>query len=414
MIRRAARAAWALALVLPLAAAPARGNVEEFATFAIAPQELDDESVLDHFLTRLPRAWRAEWARATGGLRTSQGCLTSGEWFMDTELKARAPLGDRAWFGIALLQSESDILAVRNLDLSFHFPQPAGAAFAMFRPSAEKAAQDFALGWETGADTSAFQMRATWTLEDVFNNFWAFRQTQVGGLSEPYERRPYEPALDVAVRRPGWRVGANAKWLTPSRKRIANLGGDQPLLHRELWGVAGGLEAERRIGVVTLEAAAQQRQARGHDRPLALGQVERVNYRRQWSAEGAVRARLPDERTEVEARYLYQSRLEFDGPRVGAAFLRVEDRVLNLDASRACGGRLTLRAGALHSRLGVARAHRTDYSFGTRNESRAYLGLAARFGRVRVAAIEGIELDPEPYEVWFVHDKGFLQLQTEF
>ena len=26
----------------------------------------------------------------------------------------------------------------------------------------------------------------------------------------------------------------------------------------------------------------------------------------------------------------------------------------------------------------------------------------------------GIELDPEPYEVWWVHDKGFLQLQATF
>jgi hypothetical protein len=28
--------------------------------------------------------------------------------------------------------------------------------------------------------------------------------------------------------------------------------------------------------------------------------------------------------------------------------------------------------------------------------------------------IEGIELDPEPYDVWLVHDKGFLQMQTRF
>jgi hypothetical protein len=27
---------------------------------------------------------------------------------------------------------------------------------------------------------------------------------------------------------------------------------------------------------------------------------------------------------------------------------------------------------------------------------------------------EGIELDDEGYEVWFVHDKGFLHLQTTF
>ena len=44
----------------------------------------------------------------------------------------------------------------------------------------------------------------------------------------------------------------------------------------------------------------------------------------------------------------------------------------------------------------------------------AYIGLALRFGRVRIAGIEGIELDPEHYEVWLVHDKGFLQQQMTF
>ena len=34
--------------------------------------------------------------------------------------------------------------------------------------------------------------------------------------------------------------------------------------------------------------------------------------------------------------------------------------------------------------------------------------------RVSVSGVEGIELDPEPYPVWFVHDKGFLQLQAPF
>jgi hypothetical protein len=33
---------------------------------------------------------------------------------------------------------------------------------------------------------------------------------------------------------------------------------------------------------------------------------------------------------------------------------------------------------------------------------------------VSLQAIEGIELDHEPYDVWFIHDKGFLHLQTTF
>jgi len=54
------------------------------------------------------------------------------------------------------------------------------------------------------------------------------------------------------------------------------------------------------------------------------------------------------------------------------------------------------------------------WTWGTRKESRAYLGLELLLGRVRVQGIEGIELDSEPYEVTFHHDKGFLQLQTTF
>jgi hypothetical protein len=62
----------------------------------------------------------------------------------------------------------------------------------------------------------------------------------------------------------------------------------------------------------------------------------------------------------------------------------------------------------------VARANPTEFSFGTRSESRLYLGLALRIGRIQVAGVEGIELDDEPYDVRIVHDKGFLQLQTTF
>ena len=53
-------------------------------------------------------------------------------------------------------------------------------------------------------------------------------------------------------------------------------------------------------------------------------------------------------------------------------------------------------------------------TYGTRNESRLYLGLTMRFARVVVHAVEALELDPEPYEVWGWHDKGFLSLQTHF
>jgi len=54
------------------------------------------------------------------------------------------------------------------------------------------------------------------------------------------------------------------------------------------------------------------------------------------------------------------------------------------------------------------------FSFGSRTETRAYLAAMARFGRVNLQIVEGIEVDHEPYEVWAVHDKGFVQLQASF
>jgi len=404
-----------VAATLLLVAAPAaRADVEEFSTFDIGLQEHDDESTLDHFLTRFPRAWADEWARTPMGIRTSQGCLTSGEWFVDTDLRARAPLGERAWLGVDWFQSESDIFHTTHLDLSFHFPIRFGTATAMFRPSGNKAAQDFALGWETGADTSAFQMKLVWTLEDVFNNFWAFRQTQVGNLSEPYDRRPYEPAIFLASRHAAWQVEAGAKWLTPSSKRVVDLNIGQPLYQRELWGAAGQARAEATAGRVTFELRGEARHTHIHDTPLGTTIENERWHRRQWSAEFATRVRI-DPRTTAEGRYLYQSRHQGSyATTSGSRLLVVDDRMLALEVLHEFGARLTARLGGLFDRIGVARDHWPEPSYGTRNESRAYVGLAVRFGRVLVSGTEGIELDPEPYEVWAVHDKGFLQLQTSF
>jgi hypothetical protein len=51
---------------------------------------------------------------------------------------------------------------------------------------------------------------------------------------------------------------------------------------------------------------------------------------------------------------------------------------------------------------------------GPRRESRAYLGASARFGQVTVSAVEGFELDDEPYDVFGLHDKGFVQVTARF
>jgi len=42
------------------------------------------------------------------------------------------------------------------------------------------------------------------------------------------------------------------------------------------------------------------------------------------------------------------------------------------------------------------------------------VGLLAKFGNVSVEGTEGIELDTEPYQVVWHHDKGFLKLQCTF
>src|SRR5262249_50312728 len=91
-VARIAGATRVLALVLALGgvvlapARPAHAGTEEFSTFDVATMEEDDESLMDHVLLRPPREWRSEWERAPQAIRTSQGCLTSGQWFIDTDL----------------------------------------------------------------------------------------------------------------------------------------------------------------------------------------------------------------------------------------------------------------------------------------------------------------------------------------
>ena len=136
--------------------------------------------------------------------------------------------------------------------------------------------------------------------------------------------------------------------------------------------------------------------------------------RRSWSAETAVRRDVLEGLT-AELRYLYQDRTQQYAPPAGPAAFRALDRLLEAELEWRARPTLTARFGGLYDRILVAQSGlRFAQSYGTRNESRGYIGLALRFGRVSVSGIEGIELDPEPYQVWFVHDKGFLQLQALF
>jgi hypothetical protein len=403
--------------VAAFGATRAVASTEEFSTFSVVNQELDDESLIDHFLSRPNFQWQDEWDRSPQVLRTSQGCISAGHWMIDTDLLLRASLGKRAWLGVNYLQSQSDILQYQYLDLLFNFPLRAGTFGVMFRPMPDKSAQDLALSWGIGADTSAYHLDLVFTFEDVFNNFWAFRQSQVGQMNQPYFKRPYEPALRFATRHDHWRAEMSGKWLTPSRKGLEVPFSNQNQAYHDLWGVFGDGRIEFDLGRVTLGARGWNRQARDQDVPLIPTLPSQLGYRRQWQAEGFFRSRVDLGRgLLIRGSYLYQGRSEFSGRPDLQSILACDDRMMNLDVAAVINHQFTFQVGGLLDRVGVdhSRASPLIETEGTRNESRAYFGLLARFGAVSVSGVEGIELDPEPYPVTFHHDKGFLQLQTTF
>jgi hypothetical protein len=347
-------------------------------------------------------------------LRTAQGCLTSGQWFIQTDMKLRSPLGKGARLGVDLRQSESDISSYDYLDFSFRFPTRVGTAGASFRALFDKSRQDFALLWETGADTLSFDSQVVFAFEDVFNNLWAFRQTRVGQESEPYLRHPYEPALKLRARGERWRAEIFGQYLTPSLKLVEGRGAALPSREVTLWGTLGVASLEGEALGFACELRGWNQQARGTDQPVELSTGPNDNWRRQWSAEAAL-GRTIAPRLAAELRAIYQSRTERWGPPLGPGAFDGIDRLLQLEARWEATRTLEVRAGGLHDRVSVVNSGYQPYStWGSRTESRAYVGLAARFGRVSVDAIEGIELDPERYEVWWAHDKGFLHLQTTF
>jgi hypothetical protein len=408
----------ALAALL-FAAAPgfvpaARAATEQFSTFHTFTQEEDDESLLDHTLTRSPRLWRSEWEKAPMALRTAQGCLTSGQWFIHTDLKLNSPLGRSARLAVDLTQSESDISSYNFLDFTFRFPTRVGTAGAMFRPIFDKSRQDFGLLWETGSDTTTFDTQVVFTIEDMFNNLWAWRQTRVGSASEPYLRHPYEPALRLRGRGESWRAEIFGQYLTPSLKLVEGYLPGASDRHVTLWGTLATAAVGARALGIEWEARGWNQQARSTDQPVDLPTGDNANWRRQWAGEFAAARRLAP-RLDAELRAVYQSRTERWAPPLGPGAFDGIDRVLQLETRWSATRALELRAGALHDRITIeASGYQPYFSYGTRTESRAYLGLAARFGNVRVEVVEGIELDAEPYEVWWVHDKGFFHLQTTF
>ena len=406
----------AAALVLA-AARPARAGSEEFSTFSVEAQEEDDESTIDHLLARPPREWAREWERAPLAVRTSQACLTSGQWLDQTELKLRAPLGRSAFFGLDLAQERDDQVDYQYLDFSFHFPTRLGTAVGMFRPFHDKSRQDFAFMWDVGSDTSAFQLRLVAGLEDMFNNLWAFRQSRVGGVSEPYLRHPYEPGLRMVVRRPWLRAEVGGRYLTPGTKRLSALGNRGVTSLAKLWGTLAWASVETRALGLDWEVRSTNHQAASSEAPTAQPKPDNRDFRRQWTIETAASRRLTPRFT-AELRWLYQERTQIHAPPFGPRTFAGVDRVLQAEGRWRPNQRLAMRLGAMVDRITITQTGAPSPvvlpTYGTRKESRAYLGLIARFGRVSVQGVEGFELDHEPYEVTLWHDKGFLQLQSTF
>ena len=326
-----------------------------------------------------------------------------------------SPLGQRARFGLQLDQVESDLVAYENLDLWFLFPQRAGTLGVMFRPYYDKSRQDFALTWELGADTTRDQLRLVYGLEDLFNNLWVWRQTRVGESGEPYERHPWEPAIKAALRRPRWRVETEGKWLTLARKRVNAL--RRP-------GVPERADALGRLGLGRDRGAGPGRHVDGAHREPA-GPQHRPAPRPLEPGTRAGRAACGRSSWPRAARRGAASPSRGAGSTWTAC--RATGRRSPTPASTRSTGRSSWRRAGRRGRgsscgwagcstgSSVYKSGDTGrFTYGTRNESRAYLGLMARFGRVWLSGVEGIELDPEPYEVWHHHDKGFLQLQTTF
>jgi hypothetical protein len=396
---------------LVLAPGRARSGTEDWSTFTAVGQEEDDESLLDHLLTRPPWSWRDEWERSNRALRSSQGCFTSGQWFVDTDLRLRTPMGRHARFGIDVRDDQSDRVALTYFDLSARFLTAIGTPGVSFRPFYDKSRQDLALFYEAGAETASFA-RVTFAFEDAFNNLWAFRQTRVGNTSEPYEVHPFEPSVAARLLGRHGRLELEGAWLTPSRKRLAPDPASGAIARETSWGSYGRGAVELRLGRLTCKAAGENRQARSTRTAADSGGAPGADMRRQWAVEAGFAIAL-GERLEGELTYVYQRRDQSSSPPYPIQRLEANDVLLQAEGRWTIAGSWVGRVGAMYDGITVPRSIGVR-SYGSRRESRAYLGLQARFGQVSLSLVEGIELDPEPYEVWWVHDKAFLHVQATF
>ena len=136
------------------------------------------------------------------------------------------------------------------------------------------------------------------------------------------------------------------------------------------------------------------------------------SFRRQWTAEASASIVRSANGSAPSSGWLYRGRDQHVAAPLGPDEFVADDRLLQLETTYRASPSALIRVGGMYDKIGVVQTD--SHGYGSRKESRAYIGLALRFGRVLLQGVEGIELDDEPYDVWFVHDKGFLQLQTTF
>ena len=412
--RQGRLAAWLpFACLLLLLPARARASYEEFSTLKVGGTEGDDEYMFDQELSRAPLWWHDEYSLTPNAFRSSMGCFTAGVWHIDNNLKFTVPLGDTARFTFDYLEYSDMEAAYGWTRLEARFPIASTGVWGFrYTPNFEKSRQDFALLWEHGNVRSPLQVQGVFTLEDFFNNFWAQRQVRVGGQPEPYIRHPYEPALSVTWRGSGPKFSVNGKWLTPSAKQFETT---DPSLRRieKLWGAKGNADVSQRVGRTTVESQFEMVTASSY---AYWDQVpgDHHQFARRWRITGSLTQDFGED-AHVAVRYYYMDRTQVWRPPIASASMNVIDRCLFLDS-------WFKAPWDMGARLGIMRDRVTEWqngfipveSQGTRYEDRAILSLHKMFGRVRLQGIEGIELDKEPYQVTFHHDKGFLFMQTTF
>jgi hypothetical protein len=402
----------ALAALLSVAP-PTRASYEEFATLDILEQEEDDENLLDHVLVRQPVEWRDEWTRARGAFRSAQGCFTSGQWYLDHELRVRVPMGDTTRLDLEIrdVSDAESVYGWTQFDLRFPLPR-LGLWGVRVRPAFDKSRQDIGLLWDHGTPLHGLHVHLAMGLEDFFNKFWSMRQVRVGDESEPYVRHPFEPALRIGWRTDRTRLELGGKWLTPSEKRIET---QDPALRRreDLWGVKGDASVSQRIGSTTAEVVFETAQAQSEEH-WDVFNGDHHFFRRRWRVDGALTQPLGAS-GRLTARFIYQERTEVLRPPLAAASLDVIDRMPMLEAAGPLPFDFFGRAGFMRSRVTtVQHGILPHWTWGTRVETRAFVALQRQFGRVTIQGVECVELDREAYDVAFIHDKGFLQLQVMF